>query len=55
MKLLADLNQVYGSSKPQEDSNAEMEDVNGNNFKCDQCSFSTTKKQYLKQHQARYF
>ena len=36
-------------------ASAETEDINGNDFKCDQCSFSAAKKEYLKQHKEGYF
>jgi len=51
LKWLADQEKKDRPSKPLDISNDEAEDINGNDFKCDQCSFSTKKKWNLIQHQ----
>ena len=54
LKCLADQEQEEGPSKPLEISNDETEDINRNDFKCDQCSFSAKRKWNWIKHQARY-
>ena len=54
LKWLADQEKKDRPSKPLDISNDEAEDINGNDFKCDQCSFSTKKKWNLIQHQVGY-
>ena len=43
------------SSKNSKRFQPETKDINGNDFKCDQCSFSTANKWGLRQHKESYF
>jgi len=54
MKCLADQEHLDKPSEPVEMSDVATKDINGNDFECDQCSFSTKTKWNLIQHQARY-
>ena len=54
MKCLADQEHLDKPSEPVEMSDVATKDINGNDFECDQCSFSTKTKWNLIQHQACY-